>query len=128
MASPAGRRIQFAGFVQKEDIPYYFRVADIFAFASRYDGWALVINEALAADLAIICSNQVGAAADLLTDGVNACICPAEEVPAFSKAIYSLITDQLLRNFLVSNAQSIKKEISSAYNAEKVYGLCNFSE
>ena len=71
LAAPAGGRIVFLGFVEKNDIPYYFANSDIFAFASRYDGWALVINEALAADLPIISSDKVGAAVDKLKHRIN---------------------------------------------------------
>jgi glycosyltransferase involved in cell wall biosynthesis len=43
----------------------------VLVLPSDYEPWALVINEAAAAGLAIISSSVVGAAAEILRDGVN---------------------------------------------------------
>ncbi|RRB00879.1 glycosyltransferase family 4 protein [Larkinella rosea] len=84
-------RIKLIGFVQAEDLPYYYNLADVFVFASKYDGWGVVINEAIAAGLPVICSDQVGAAREWIIDGVNGFICPANGVTEFQLAIESLI-------------------------------------
>jgi glycosyltransferase involved in cell wall biosynthesis len=63
--------IILAGFKEKEEIPYYFAIADIFVFASRYDGWALVINEAFAAGLPVIASKETGAAREWIQHNIN---------------------------------------------------------
>jgi glycosyltransferase involved in cell wall biosynthesis len=63
--------IVLAGFKEKEEIPYYFALADIFLFASRYDGWALVINEAFAAGLPVIASKETGAAREWIQHNIN---------------------------------------------------------
>src|SRR5512134_3369011 len=44
---------------------------DVFVLPSRYDGWGVVVNQAVAAGLPVICSNQVGAGYDLVEDSVN---------------------------------------------------------
>ena len=38
---------------------------------SRYDGWGVVVNQALGAGLPVICSDMVGAGHDLVEEGVN---------------------------------------------------------
>jgi len=63
--------IILAGFKEKEEIPYYFALADIFVFASHFDGWALVINEACAAGLPIISSIAPGAAREWIQPNIN---------------------------------------------------------
>lgn len=116
-------RIHFIGFQEKEMIPYWFNLADIFVFASRYDGWGLVINEATAAGNAIICSNVVGAAADKLIDMHNAIILDPEDVTGFANAMESLITNNELRSELLRNSESLKAVFSSDYNAQRVYDI-----
>src|SRR5207244_779677 len=59
-------RIKYAGFQAPEDLPRYFGQADVFVLPSRYDGWGVVVNQALGAGLPIICSDQVGAGFDLI--------------------------------------------------------------
>ena len=69
---PATRaRINYAGFQPPERLPEYFAQADIFVMPSRYDGWGVVVNQALGAGLPVICSNAVGAGLDLVEDRVN---------------------------------------------------------
>jgi glycosyltransferase involved in cell wall biosynthesis len=117
-------RIKFIGFQEKHLIPYWFKAADIFVFASRYDGWGLVINEAIAGDAAIICSTAVGAGRDLLQDGVNGFLVDPENVEGFATAMTKLITDTSLRESFVKNNSENAERLSSDYNAKLIYGLC----
>ena len=115
--------IHFAGFIEKEDIPYYFLLADSFVFGSWYDGWALVINEAIASGLPIICSNKVGAAADLLVDNQSGLICNPGDVGEFAEAMRRIANDEQLRKTLQHNVFALRRDISSTYNASKVYAV-----
>ncbi len=70
--SPEGRaRVQYEGFQPPERLPAYFARADVFVLPSRYDGWGVVLNQALGAGLPILCSDGVGAGYDLVEKGVN---------------------------------------------------------
>ena len=69
---PAVReRIVYAGFQPPEELPRFFAQADVFVLPSRYDGWGVVVNQAIGAGLPVICSDMVGAGHDLVEDGVN---------------------------------------------------------
>jgi glycosyltransferase involved in cell wall biosynthesis len=63
--------IYLEGFVTQDRIPLYYAVADIFALLSLSDPNPLVIFEALAAGLPIICSSRAGNAVDFIVDGSN---------------------------------------------------------
>ena len=80
-------RIEYAGFQAPEALPEFFRQADIFVLPSRYDGWGVVVNQALGAGLPIICSDAVGAAADLVEQGKNGWIFPPGNVDALYEAL-----------------------------------------
>ncbi|HEV7402495.1 MAG TPA: glycosyltransferase family 4 protein [Chthoniobacteraceae bacterium] len=67
----ARTRIEYAGFQAPDDLPRFFARADVFVLPSRYDGWGVVVNQALGAGLPIICTYQVGAGHDLVTAGFN---------------------------------------------------------
>lgn len=55
------------GFVNQADLPSYYQAADILVLPSESEQWGLVINEAMAAGVIPVVSEQVGAAPDLVT-------------------------------------------------------------
>jgi glycosyltransferase involved in cell wall biosynthesis len=84
-------QIEYAGFHQPQDLPQFFAQADLFVLPSRYDGWGVVVNQALGAGLPIICSNAVGAAVDLVEPEVNGAIVPAGDVDALYQALMNYL-------------------------------------
>jgi glycosyltransferase involved in cell wall biosynthesis len=65
--------VHFTGFVNQSELPKYYAISDVFV---RPDGlyigdWGLTINEAMAAGLAVITTDCLGAAADLVKHGDN---------------------------------------------------------
>jgi len=71
LPADARARIVYEGFQPPEKLPFYFTKADVFVLPSRYDGWGVVLNQALGAGLPILCSDAVGAGRDLVEEGVN---------------------------------------------------------
>jgi glycosyltransferase involved in cell wall biosynthesis len=80
-------RIKYAGFQPPEELPRFFAQADVFILPSRYDGWGVVVNQAIGAGLAVICSDAVGAAHDLVEVGENGLLFPAGDVPSLTAAM-----------------------------------------
>lgn len=56
----------FAGFRNQSALPALYDLADILVVPSEREPWGLVVNEAMACGTAVIASDQVGAAQDLL--------------------------------------------------------------
>lgn len=63
--------LEFCGFVNQAAMPDQLRDADIFVATPNWEPWGLVINEAMAAGLAIITSEEAGCAVDLVHEGIN---------------------------------------------------------
>jgi glycosyltransferase involved in cell wall biosynthesis len=80
-------RIEFAGFQAPEDLPRFFAQADVFVLPSRYDGWGVVVNQALGAGMPIICSDMVGAGRDLVEEGVNGWRFPVGETAVLAERL-----------------------------------------
>lgn len=59
------------GFVQPGILPQIMRKARAFILPSRHEPWGVVVQEAAAASLPIICSTSVGACAHLVQDQYN---------------------------------------------------------
>ena len=84
-------RIEYAGFQAPEALPKFFGAADLFVLPSRYDGWGVVVNQAIAAGLPVICSDQVGAGHDLVEDGVNGLRFKAGDAASLGSALRRLV-------------------------------------
>lgn len=87
-------RVSFTGFLQVSELPAQFASADVFVLPSRHDGWGVVVNQALAAGLAVVCSDAVGAAVDMVVPGENGAIVPAGDEGALYRAFAALEADR----------------------------------
>ncbi len=65
-------RVLFTGFIgEQREISAIYRASDVFVHPSVHEPWGVVINEAACAGMALACASTVGAAGELLRDGVN---------------------------------------------------------
>jgi glycosyltransferase involved in cell wall biosynthesis len=65
-------RLHLVGGVEPAELPRWYAAGDALVLASgARENWGLVLNEAAAAGLPILCHEHVGAAGDLLHDGRN---------------------------------------------------------
>jgi glycosyltransferase involved in cell wall biosynthesis len=68
---PASPAVFFPGFRQIEELPRFYAHAGCFIHPALEEPWGLVINEAMACGLPVLSSRNVGAAEELVDDGVN---------------------------------------------------------
>jgi glycosyltransferase involved in cell wall biosynthesis len=81
-------RVLWLGFIDdQQTVSAVYRASDVLVLPSDFEPWALVINEAAAAGLAIISSDVVGAAAELIREGVNGQLFPPGDVLALQQAM-----------------------------------------
>ncbi len=97
-ALDAGVRLEtVAGGVSEEELAQRYVDADVFALLSRHEPWGVVVNEAAASGLPLVLSDRVGAAHDLLRDGENGFVVPADDVAAAADALRKLAASEELR-------------------------------
>jgi glycosyltransferase involved in cell wall biosynthesis len=81
-------RVRFLGFIGDErEIAAIYRASDVLLHPASYEPWALVINEAAAAGMAIAASDVTGAAYELVRDGVNGRLFPPGDLIAATAAL-----------------------------------------
>jgi glycosyltransferase involved in cell wall biosynthesis len=88
--------VRLVGFQNQTRIPGYYAAADVFVLVSESEPWGLVVNEAMNAGKAVIVSDQVGAAADLVVDGDNGYVIPVGDVEALASRLRRITSDQVL--------------------------------
>ncbi len=79
--------VLFAGFRNQGELPRLFDLSTVFVLPSRHEAWGLITNEAMAAGLPVIVSDDVGCAADLVRNGVNGFVYPVGNVRALRDAL-----------------------------------------
>jgi glycosyltransferase involved in cell wall biosynthesis len=97
LAETLGASVTFTGLLENDDLIRMYVAADVFVLASRRETWGVVVNEAMAAGLPLVVSNQVGAARDLVVAGRNGDVVPAGDVDALSAALRDLAADAARR-------------------------------
>jgi glycosyltransferase involved in cell wall biosynthesis len=85
--------VRFTGFRNQSELPRFYDLCDVFVLPSLLEPWGLVVNEVMNAGRAVIVSDQVGAAADLVRDGENGCVFAAGDVAALANALGRVLAD-----------------------------------
>ena len=85
--------VRFAGFRNQTELPRFYDLCDVFVLPSKLEPWGLVVNEVMNAGRAVIVSDQVGAAADLVRNGENGFVYPAGNVDALTGALRQILSD-----------------------------------
>jgi glycosyltransferase involved in cell wall biosynthesis len=81
-------RVTWTGFIDDQKVvTSIYRLSDVLVLPSDFEPWAVVINEAAAAGLAIVASDVVGAAAELVREGVNGHVFPAGDLGRLKAAL-----------------------------------------
>ncbi|HWQ52579.1 MAG TPA: glycosyltransferase family 4 protein [Bryobacteraceae bacterium] len=89
--------VHFLGFRNQAEISACYALADLFVLPSTNEPWGLVVNEAMCFGLPVIVSDMVGAAPDLVHEGVNGYVFPAGDVENLSARLLSVLSDENLR-------------------------------
>lgn len=86
--SPTVREaIEYAGFHPPEALPGLFGHSHIFILPSRYDGWGVVVNQAIGAGLPVIVTKSVGSSHDLVEHGENGLVIETGSAEAIHDAL-----------------------------------------
>ena len=104
---------QFIGYTSK--LYEYYQEASIFVLSSRYEGFGMVLIEAMSQGCACIACDYKGRQKEIIPSDKEGVICPADNVELLAEAIMKIITNDELRQQL--QRQAISR--SSYYNLDK---------
>ena len=83
-------KVRFIGYVA--DIPKIYAALDVLVVPSRWEGFGLVLVEAMAAGKPIV-ATHVGAIPEVVADGETALLVPPSDPPAIAAAVVSILSD-----------------------------------
>jgi phosphatidylinositol alpha-1,6-mannosyltransferase len=84
------KNVQFTGSVPTEELPDYYRLADVFVMPSAYEGFGIVFLEAMATGLRVIAGSQDGSR-DALCDGALGTLIDPENGEELASAILAAL-------------------------------------
>lgn len=98
------KNVHIIGFKKPNELQKYYAASDVFVFPTRTDIWGLVINEALAAALPTISSNQCTAGNELVSNDYNGYVYDCGDIDALAEYINKLANNGELREIFSINA------------------------
>ena len=88
-------RVRFTGVIPPEDLDQLYQQASIFALATRYEGYGMVLSEAQLYGLPVL-SCAVGAVPQTVPPG-SGILVPPDNADEFAKSLDTLLQDEALR-------------------------------
>lgn len=89
--------VWFEGFVQPADLPRLYALADVFVFPTLGDPHGLVVEEAFAAGLPVICTEAAGDIHRRILEGESGLIVPPNDAVSLQRAMARLGNNEALR-------------------------------
>jgi glycosyltransferase involved in cell wall biosynthesis len=77
----------------------------MFVFSSRFEGWGLVVGEAMAAGLPVVSFDCEWGPAEMIEDGHSGFLIPNGDVEAMARSIVTMCQDEDLRRRLADAAR-----------------------
>lgn len=113
-------RIDFPGWVGRQETDQLLREADILVLPSYAEGLPMSVLEGLANKLAVV-TTPVGAVPELLKDGETALLVPIGNKKKLAQAIQSLVKDRILRQKIAENGFAVfNDKINVSIVAEQI--------
>ena len=112
--------VVFTGFVSYDELPRYYKTADVFcAPATGRESFGIILLEAMAVGKPIVASNIEGYAS-VVTHGVDGLLVPPEDKERLAQTLISLLTDQSLRQEMGAKGRVKALEYSWEHIAQNV--------
>jgi len=111
------QNIILTGFVNQSEIPKYYAASDVLVMCSdANETWGLAVNEAMNLGLAVVLSDQIGCARDLVEEGKNGFIYPMGDVAVLGEKLNLVVSDDDFRE----NAGRRSLEIIERYSYTQI--------
>lgn len=106
----AVEQVEFIGF--HDDILPIYQRSSIFVLSSRYEGFGMVLTEAMSQGCACIACDYKGRQGEIITSEKEGLLCKVEDIEALSEAISRMIEDDNYRESVRINAVERSKYYS----------------
>jgi glycosyltransferase involved in cell wall biosynthesis len=114
-----GDRVAVLGAVPPERVVELYLASDVFALASRFEAYGMVLAEAIAHGLPVV-STTAGAIPDTVPAGTGLLV-PPNDVAALAQALRRLISDHAERQRLAVNARAAAARLPTWHDSARLF-------
>lgn len=107
--------VTFQGRVENEELPKYLRKADVFVLPSKFEGFGIVVIEAMASGLPVVVT-KVGGLSEIIEDGENGFLIDPEDSKQIADSIEIVLTNQEMRDKMGEN----NRQKAMSYDSKKI--------
>jgi glycosyltransferase involved in cell wall biosynthesis len=97
--------VHFPGFVDRDELAPYYSLAECIVLPTYTDTWGLVVNEAMACGLPVICTHVAGCAAELVQS--NGRLVEPGSVTELRQAMMEIGMDPTLRDGMAAQSEAM---------------------
>lgn len=119
-------RVQFHGAIGHHDIARLLAGASALVLPSRFDGWGVVVNEAILFGVPVICSDACGASELVIQSGCGA-VFPSGDVTQLAEAISRLCTSNNLWQDWSTRALEYAPKITPSAGADYLLRIAQYA-
>lgn len=100
--SGCGPQIQFLGF--RNNVIDYYKYSEIFVLSSRFEGFGMVLTEAMSQGCACIACDWKGRQREIIRSHEEGLVCPSGDVEELTHTLEYLLEDDTYRAYIQQNA------------------------
>jgi len=119
--SNAKKNIKYFDFINKKKLNYIYSQNDILVLLSNFDGWGVVVVEAMSKKLAIISSKSVGASIEFIKNKYNGIIIDNNEQSIINAINYCSNNIKKIRKWGTINRNLFQKSLCNSINASNKF-------
>lgn len=93
------QRVLWTGFLESDEVNNAYHMANVLVLPSDHEPWAVVVQEAMSAGLPVVASDVVGAAHELVTDGVSGRIFASGDCISLRNAIQDVTHEEHIKSY-----------------------------
>lgn len=117
----AKKNISYFGFLNKSKLSKIYNENDVLILTSNFDGWGVVVIEAMRQKMTVISSKSVGASLDLIKNKYNGIIVDNQNRSILKAIHYCLTNLKLIKKWGIINRNIFKKSLCNSLNASKEF-------
>jgi len=117
--------IKILGFKNQKELRRIYSEAFILIVPSYYETWGLVINEAMASDLPVICSSNCSGSRDLIKNGINGFIYNLKDINFLKNTIIEISNSKIKYLRLIKNIRTHIRKFSYIKTIESLNNILN---
>jgi glycosyltransferase involved in cell wall biosynthesis len=121
------KKVIFEGHVAYDEIARYYAVADVLVMPTLEDNWSLVVPEAMACGLPILCSKYNGCYPELIASGKNGWVFDPLSIKDTYQALRKCIDNRSRLKQMGQKSKEIISQHTPRHAAQAIFDACRIA-